>query len=164
MSADDCSRTGASARASHSRPTTPGIAGSLREAAIDVVEQACRLCVDVKKALFSGYGRILEKTDQTAVIVADFGVQALVSLELGNLFPSIPLVAEEDSASISSTDLVGYVVDAVTDQASSEASLVLGSGSNRWDMRISKRKGVLVCGRIGTCSWWRSCIRCNGMP
>ncbi|XP_056172098.1 putative PAP-specific phosphatase, mitochondrial isoform X1 [Syzygium oleosum] len=46
--------------------------------------------------------------------------KALVSLELGNLFPFIPLVAEEDSASIRSTDLVGYVVDAVTDQASSE--------------------------------------------
>ncbi|XP_048132516.1 putative PAP-specific phosphatase, mitochondrial isoform X2 [Rhodamnia argentea] len=90
------------------------------EAAIDVVERACRLCVDVKKALSSSDGRILEKTDQTPVTVADFGVQALVSLELGNLFPSIPLVAEEDSASIRSTDLVGYVVDAVTDKASSE--------------------------------------------
>ncbi|XP_056172088.1 putative PAP-specific phosphatase, mitochondrial [Syzygium oleosum] len=90
------------------------------EAAIDVVERACRLCVDVKKALLSSDGGILEKTDQTPVTVADFGVQALVSLELGNLFPSIPLVAEEDSASIRSTDLVGYIVDAVTDKASSE--------------------------------------------
>ncbi|KAF8030018.1 hypothetical protein BT93_E2440 [Corymbia citriodora subsp. variegata] len=90
------------------------------EAAIDVVERACSLCVDVKKALFSGDGRILEKTDQTPVTVADFGVQALVSLELGNLFPSIPLVAEEDSASIRSTPLVDYVVDAVTGKANSE--------------------------------------------
>lgn len=84
------------------------------------MERACRLCVDVKKALLSGDGRILEKTDRTPVTVADFGVQALVSLELGNLFPSIPLVAEEDSASIRSTDLEDYVVDAVANKASSE--------------------------------------------
>ncbi|XXG70379.1 hypothetical protein AAC387_Pa06g3154 [Persea americana] len=68
------------------------------EAAVDAVQRACRLCVDVKRSLFSGDGRILEKNDQTPVTIADFGVQALVSLELSRLFPSIPLVAEEDSS------------------------------------------------------------------
>ncbi|KAF8411248.1 hypothetical protein HHK36_003795 [Tetracentron sinense] len=88
------------------------------QAAVDVVEKACRLCVDVKKSLFSSDGRILEKNDQTPVTVADFGVQALVSLELGRLFPSIPLVAEEDSAFIRSNLLADSVVNAVTDKAS----------------------------------------------
>ncbi|TVU38439.1 hypothetical protein EJB05_11810, partial [Eragrostis curvula] len=84
-------------------------------AAADVVERACRLCVDVKKSLFSDRRNILEKNDETPVTIADFGVQALISLVLSNvvfyyvvigreelqrLFPSIPLVAEEDSASL----------------------------------------------------------------
>ncbi|XP_015065938.1 putative PAP-specific phosphatase, mitochondrial [Solanum pennellii] len=87
------------------------------EAAVDVVERACRLCVDVKKSLFSSDGRILEKNDQTPVTIADFGVQALVSLEMNKLFPSIPLVAEEDSAFLRSNNLVGSVVDVVKDKA-----------------------------------------------
>ncbi|KAI8525335.1 hypothetical protein RHMOL_Rhmol13G0222800 [Rhododendron molle] len=87
-------------------------------AAVDAVERACRLCVDVKKSLFSSDGRILEKNDQTPVTVADFGVQALISLEVGKLFPSIPLVAEEDSAFLRSSNLVNSVVDEVTDKAS----------------------------------------------
>ncbi|KAJ4703355.1 PAP-specific phosphatase [Melia azedarach] len=87
------------------------------EAAVDVVERACRLCVDVKKSLFSSEGRILEKNDRTPVTVADFGVQALVSLELSKLFPSIPLVAEEDSAFLRSNNLVDSVVSVVADKA-----------------------------------------------
>ncbi|KAJ8545600.1 hypothetical protein K7X08_018183 [Anisodus acutangulus] len=85
------------------------------EAAVHVVERACRLCVDVKKS-FSSDGRILEKNDQTPVTIADFGVQALVSLEMNRLFPSIPLVAEEDSAFLRSNNLVGSVVDVVKDK------------------------------------------------
>ncbi|KAE8728635.1 putative PAP-specific phosphatase [Hibiscus syriacus] len=76
------------------------------EAAVEVVERACSLCIDVQRSLFSDKGGILEKNDQTPVTVADFGVQALVSLELGRLFPSIPLVAEEDSGYIRSKNLV----------------------------------------------------------
>ena len=34
----------------------------------------------MKSSLFSSDGRIVEKNDQTPVTVADFGVQALVSL------------------------------------------------------------------------------------
>ncbi|XP_048230086.1 putative PAP-specific phosphatase, mitochondrial isoform X2 [Ricinus communis] len=79
------------------------------EAAIKVVERACRLCVDVKRSLFSSEGRIVEKNDQTPVTIADFGVQALVSLELGKVFPSIPLVAEEDSSFVRSNNLVDSV-------------------------------------------------------
>ncbi|XP_041027796.1 putative PAP-specific phosphatase, mitochondrial [Juglans microcarpa x Juglans regia] len=90
------------------------------EAAVDVVERACRLCVDVKSSLFSSDGRSFEKNDQTPVTVADFGVQALVSLELGKQFPSIPLVAEEDLSFIQSNNLEDSVVNAVTDKASVE--------------------------------------------
>ncbi|KAI7758047.1 hypothetical protein M8C21_007411 [Ambrosia artemisiifolia] len=91
--------------------------GELR-AAVDAVDRACRLCVDVKRSLFTSDGRILEKNDQTPVTIADFGVQALISLELGKLFPSIPLVAEEDSAFLRSNNLVDSVVNVVTDRAS----------------------------------------------
>ncbi|KAL5579289.1 hypothetical protein UlMin_011731 [Ulmus minor] len=89
------------------------------QAAVEVVERACRLCLDVKSSLLSSDGRIVEKNDQTPVTVADFGVQALVSLELGNLFPSIPLVAEEDSAFVRSNNLADYVVSAVNGTSSS---------------------------------------------
>ncbi|KAK8524410.1 hypothetical protein V6N13_015432 [Hibiscus sabdariffa] len=88
------------------------------EVAVEVVERACSLCVDVQRSLFSDKGRILEKNDQTPVTVADFGVQALVSLELGKLFPSIPLVAEEDSSYIRAKNLVDPIVSAVCDQTS----------------------------------------------
>ncbi|XP_060191838.1 putative PAP-specific phosphatase, mitochondrial isoform X1 [Lycium barbarum] len=87
------------------------------EAAVDVVERACRLCIDVKSLLFSNDDRIIEKNDQTPVTIADFGVQALVSLEMNRLFPSIPLVAEEDSSFLRSTNLVGSVVDVVANKA-----------------------------------------------
>ncbi|KAG4948394.1 hypothetical protein JHK82_041577 [Glycine max] len=104
------------------------------QAAIDVVQRACRLCLNVKSSLFSTDGKVLEKNDQTPVTVADFGVQALISFgienfgfisyvvvktELNKLFPSIPLVAEEDSAFLRTRNLAGTVLDAVTDTASS---------------------------------------------
>ncbi|KAA3489767.1 Inositol monophosphatase [Gossypium australe] len=88
------------------------------EAAVEAVKRACRLCVDVQRSLFSVEGRIIEKKDQTPVTVADFGVQALISLELSKSFPSIPLVAEEDSGFLRSNYLVDPVVSAVSDQIS----------------------------------------------
>ncbi|KAL2641588.1 hypothetical protein R1flu_009175 [Riccia fluitans] len=75
------------------------------KAAIDVVERACELCRSVQTSMnekgssFSSGGSF-EKKDATPVTVADFGVQALVSLELGLLFPSIPLVGEEDAGQL----------------------------------------------------------------
>ncbi|KAG9452788.1 hypothetical protein H6P81_005692 [Aristolochia fimbriata] len=105
------------------------------QVAVNVVEKACRLCVDVKKSLFSGESRILEKKDQTPVTIADFGVQALISLELGRAFPSIPLVAEEDSTFLrsslensehekgsSSNFLVDSVLNAVNEKTSESLS------------------------------------------
>ncbi|KAE9591780.1 putative phosphoric monoester hydrolase [Lupinus albus] len=89
------------------------------EAAVEVVQRASHLCVDVKSSLFSTDDKVLEKNDNTPVTVADFGVQALLSLELNKLFPDIPLVAEEDSAFLRSRNLAGTVLDAVTAKASS---------------------------------------------
>ncbi|XP_076883900.1 putative 3'(2'),5'-bisphosphate nucleotidase, mitochondrial [Bidens hawaiensis] len=86
--------------------------------AVDAVDRACRLCVDVKRSLFTFDCTILEKNDQTPVTIADFGVQALISLELGKLFPTIPLVAEEDSGFLRSNNLIDSVVNVVTDKAS----------------------------------------------
>ncbi|XVF40609.1 hypothetical protein PTKIN_Ptkin01aG0127700 [Pterospermum kingtungense] len=88
------------------------------EAAVEMVERACRLCVDVQRSLFFDEGGVLKKNDQTPVTVADFGVQALVSLGLSKLFPAIPLVAEEDSAFLRSNNLVDPVVNAVSDKMS----------------------------------------------
>ncbi|KAK9092293.1 hypothetical protein Syun_027204 [Stephania yunnanensis] len=90
------------------------------EAAVGAVEKACRLCVDVKKSLGSSGGGILEKNDQTPVTVADFGVQALISLELKRMFPSVPLVAEEDSAFIRSNFLADNVLSVVNDKVEPE--------------------------------------------
>lgn len=50
------------------------------EAAVDAVERACALCVEVQWSLLSSKRRVVEKNDQTPVTVADFGVQALLSL------------------------------------------------------------------------------------
>ncbi|KAL0363301.1 UNVERIFIED_CONTAM: putative PAP-specific phosphatase, mitochondrial [Sesamum calycinum] len=86
------------------------------QAAVGVVERACRLCVDVQKSLFSSDGKIIQKMDKTPVTVADFGVQALISLEMSKLFPSIPLVAEEDSAFVRENNLVDAVVEVVSDK------------------------------------------------
>ncbi|PIN18567.1 Salt-sensitive 3'-phosphoadenosine-5'-phosphatase HAL2/SAL1 [Handroanthus impetiginosus] len=88
------------------------------QAAVDVVERACRLCVDVQSSLFSSDSKIIQKIDQTPVTVADFGVQALVSLEMSKLFPTIPLVAEEDSTFVRENNLVDAVVEVVTDKSS----------------------------------------------
>ncbi|KAJ4745310.1 hypothetical protein LUZ62_079715 [Rhynchospora pubera] len=86
--------------------------------AIEAVQRACCLCVDVKKSLLSNDRWILGKTDQTPVTVADFGVQALISLELKREFPTIPLVAEEDSAFLRSQSSSNILVDAIFDAVS----------------------------------------------
>ncbi|CAI9087639.1 OLC1v1021762C6 [Oldenlandia corymbosa var. corymbosa] len=106
-------------RSSLSLPFTEQKAAYFKEleAAVGVVERACRLCVNVQKTLLSSDGRILEKTDDTPVTIADFGVQALVSLEMSKLFPSIPLVAEEDSMFLRSNNLVDAVVNVVNDNS-----------------------------------------------
>uniref|UniRef100_A0ACD5Y727 Uncharacterized protein n=1 Tax=Avena sativa TaxID=4498 RepID=A0ACD5Y727_AVESA len=100
-------------------PFPPGRASHHCEigAAVASVERACRLCVDVKASLLSDdrdRRRVVEKDDQTHVTIADFGVQALISFELQQQFPSIPLVAEEDSAFLRSPDADAAIVDSIS--------------------------------------------------
>lgn len=66
------------------------------EAAVNVVQRACRLCVDVKSSLLSADGQVLEKNDQTPVTVADFGVQALVSLVVAEKSSSQNELTQDD--------------------------------------------------------------------
>lgn len=71
------------------------------QAALEVVQRACQLCLSVRSGMKRGEGQ-LDKVDNTPVTVADFGVQALISLELGRLFPNIPLVGEENARQLRS--------------------------------------------------------------
>ncbi|KAI5075287.1 hypothetical protein GOP47_0009363 [Adiantum capillus-veneris] len=68
------------------------------EAALNVVERASLLCSSVRSSMFMRGDELVKKSDLSPVTVADFGVQSLISMELGSLFPSIPLVAEEDAS------------------------------------------------------------------
>ncbi len=69
-----------------------------RQAAIEAVVAASRLCQAVQAKLVAG--STLEKGDKSPVTVADFGAQAIVSHLLGEAFPGIPLVGEEDAAAL----------------------------------------------------------------
>ncbi|EPS68226.1 hypothetical protein M569_06545, partial [Genlisea aurea] len=86
-------------------------------AAVDVVRRACDLCVQVQKSLSLSDGNVVQKMDRTPVTIADFGVQALVSLELGKEFPSIPLVAEEDSGFVQRNNLAEAVAKVVRENS-----------------------------------------------
>ena len=71
-----------------------------REVAVDAVQEAARLCVDVQKSLITS----LEKDDRSPVTVADFGSQALVCRRLKMAFPDDPIVGEEDASALRQTD------------------------------------------------------------
>ncbi|HZO92034.1 MAG TPA: 3'(2'),5'-bisphosphate nucleotidase [Chthonomonadaceae bacterium] len=66
-----------------------------RALAIETVSKASHLCEAIRKELVSE--ETLLKKDKSPVTVADFAVQALVSLDLHRAFPADPLVAEEDT-------------------------------------------------------------------
>lgn len=105
------------------------------EAAIEAVERACRLCLNVRTKMSTGLGISMEegqrqKKDLTPVTVADYGVQALVALELSKRFQGVPLLGEEDafffkgeSGSESGPSLATFV----TQEVISVASLQLGT-------------------------------------
>ncbi|CAL1375894.1 unnamed protein product [Linum trigynum] len=93
------------------------------EAAIGIVERACRICVDVQSSVRSSEAASVEKSDSTPVTIADFGVQAFVSFELHQAFPAIPLVAEEDSGFLRANNLLDSVLGVVADKSSSDKPL-----------------------------------------
>lgn len=69
-----------------------------RRVAVEAVLKACRLCQVVREALVSE--ETMAKEDRSPVTVADFGSQAVISLDLLRAFPDDPVAAEEDSADL----------------------------------------------------------------
>lgn len=69
-----------------------------RQAALDAVRLACRVCQEVQTRLVAG--TTLEKGDKSPVTVADYAAQAIVSHALGAAFPGIPMIGEEDAAAL----------------------------------------------------------------
>jgi len=66
-----------------------------RSTAIDAVRKACALCRSVQAELTSE--DTIAKKDRTPVTVADFGAQAIVSLDLVRALPDDPMVGEESA-------------------------------------------------------------------
>jgi 3'(2'), 5'-bisphosphate nucleotidase len=105
---------------------------------VAAVQQAARLCQDVRAALLAGEGAgELAKDDRSPVTVADYGAQALVCRLLAASFPNDPIVAEEDSALLrqpehaATLDLVVSFIQrqqAGIDPASVCAAIDLGAG------------------------------------
>jgi len=77
--------------------TIPSHRADELRAALDAVREAGRLCRAVQAELDHG---VLEKRDRSPVTVADFGSQALVCRVLSEVFPSDPVIGEEDAAAL----------------------------------------------------------------
>ena len=93
-------------------PPAPAHLAPLLAVASAAVHRAAELCRSVRYG--PGAPPVISKEDSTPVTIADFGVQALVSLELGQAYPHIPFVAEEDAGTLRRTPaLLARVVDAV---------------------------------------------------
>ncbi|MBI2487063.1 MAG: inositol monophosphatase family protein [Deltaproteobacteria bacterium] len=71
---------------------------SERFVAVQAVLKACLLCQSVQASLVSE--ETMSKRDNSPVTVADFGAQAVISLELMRAFPNGPITAEEDAADL----------------------------------------------------------------
>ncbi|XP_010443016.1 PREDICTED: PAP-specific phosphatase HAL2-like [Camelina sativa] len=96
------------------------------DTAVRVVHLASSLCVKVQEKLhLPNGGHVKSKDDDSPVTVADFGVQAIVSWVLAEVFgdQNLSIVAEEDTEALSeatSLGLLGAVSNAVN-EALSEA-------------------------------------------
>lgn len=75
---------------------------SERQAAIDAVILASKLCQNVRAKLDQGASK--EKEDRSPVTVADFGAQAIVLNALAKVAPEIPAVGEEDASDLRGDD------------------------------------------------------------
>jgi 3'(2'), 5'-bisphosphate nucleotidase len=73
-----------------------------RAAAIEAVRMASAVCQAVQKRLVAA--ATLTKGDRSPVTVADFSAQAIVSHRLGQAFPDIPLIGEEDAETLREPD------------------------------------------------------------
>lgn len=84
--------------------------------AIEAVKKACSLCSTVQSSLVSE--ETLTKKDKSPVTVADFGAQAVICHELEKAFPNDPIVAEEDSADLTTQE--GLILTGKIHQYTSE--------------------------------------------
>ena len=66
--------------------------------ALESVVKAAVLCQTVQAKINSVGG--VQKSDASPVTIADFGTQAIISAHLQKSFPSIPLLGEEDAATL----------------------------------------------------------------
>ncbi|KAJ0267124.1 PAP-specific phosphatase HAL2-like [Hirschfeldia incana] len=100
------------------------------ETAVRVVHLASSLCVKVQEKLrlpssTNGGGHIKSKDDDSPVTVADWGVQAIVSWVLAEVFgtQNLSIVAEEDAESLSKSESLALLkaVSNAVNEALSEA-------------------------------------------
>lgn len=80
--------------------------------AVSAVQMACALCQRVQQSLVSNTNhKVQSKDDDSPVTIADWSVQATVSLILSECFGSrnVSIVAEEDVQSLSNSDSVGLL-------------------------------------------------------
>lgn len=86
-----------------------------RRVAVEAVLKACRLCRAVQANLVSE--ETVAKGDQSPVTAADFGAQAVISLDLLRAFPDDRVVAEENASflrTLQGGDLKARVIRHVT--------------------------------------------------
>lgn len=69
--------------------------------ALAAVREAAELCSEVQQQMDPG---AMEKKDRSPVTVADFGSQALICSRLRKAFPDDPIIAEETSTTLRTTD------------------------------------------------------------
>lgn len=67
----------------------------VRQVCVKAVIDACKLCTETQARLVKD--DVAQKKDRSPVTIADFGSQAVISHMLGEAFPDIPLVGEEDA-------------------------------------------------------------------
>ncbi|MBE9042377.1 3'(2'),5'-bisphosphate nucleotidase [Oscillatoriales cyanobacterium LEGE 11467] len=72
-----------------------------KQVAIDAAIAAAKLCQQVRQAIPAA----MEKTDKSPVTVADYGSQALICKAIGDMFGDDPIVAEEDAADLSTSEM-----------------------------------------------------------
>ncbi|MBE9223529.1 3'(2'),5'-bisphosphate nucleotidase [Cyanobacterium stanieri LEGE 03274] len=82
----------------------------LKEIAIASIQQASKLCEEVRKNI----PQAIEKEDKSPVTVADFGSQALICKALKETFPNIPIVGEEDATELRKPES-GDTINKITD-------------------------------------------------
>ncbi len=73
------------------------------QTALEAVRDACLLTRDAQAGIVASNGGIL-KDDRSPVTIADLAAQAVITAQLLDAFPKIPIMAEEDTAALTGPD------------------------------------------------------------